>query len=141
MHRACFLDDDEKSRAVELLRRVEELTLQFPSQPLLPYADDGEGADQADGSRPSAVAATEVSPGMSYSINTTLLTISDLSISHPNDIGAMAMRCVESHQQGFDAKILSAFTFATRQERPSYLNVYKRGLAEIEALLKGNQII
>ena len=45
------------------------------------FLDDGEGADQADGSRPSAVAATAVSPGMSYSINTTLLAISDLSIS------------------------------------------------------------
>lgn len=61
--------------------------------------------------------------------------------AHPNDIGAMAMRCVESHQQGFDAKILSAFTFAPRQERPLYLDVYKRGLAEIEALLKAHQII
>ena len=60
---------------------MDELTLQFTSQPLLPYADDGEGADQANGSRPSAVAATEVSPGMSYSINATLLTISDPSIS------------------------------------------------------------
>ena len=61
--------------------------------------------------------------------------------AHPNDIGAMAMRCVESHRQNFDAKILGGFTFASQQERPLYLGVYKRGLAEIEALLKSHLII
>lgn len=61
--------------------------------------------------------------------------------AHPNDVGAMAMRCVESHRQDFDAKILGGFTFASRQERPLYLDVYKRGLAEIEALLKSHRII
>lgn len=61
--------------------------------------------------------------------------------SHPNDIGAMAMCCLKSHKPNFSAEISGSFTFATKEDRLSYVNVYKRGLAEVERFLHSQNVI
>lgn len=60
---------------------------------------------------------------------------------HPNDIGAMAMQCVMSRRPDFLGKVLGEFAFASPQDRPMYIGVYKRGLSEIEQLLRQHALI
>lgn len=61
--------------------------------------------------------------------------------AHPNDVGAMALRCVMATRRGFDAKILGNFTFASNLERAEFIGVYKRGLDEVSSLLRAHQVI
>ena len=70
-HQAFFLDDNEKTRAVELLRRVEEFSTHF-NRYYFPVA--GEGRHCSNRSRSSAVAPAEVLPDMSYYISDTMST-------------------------------------------------------------------
>ena len=79
-HQAFFLDDDERMRAVELLRRVEALgvwsRLRGRGGPVA-----GEWRYRANRSRSSAVAPAEVLPGMSYYITDTISISSDPYVS------------------------------------------------------------
>lgn len=60
---------------------------------------------------------------------------------HPNDVGAMAMQCVMSHRPDFLGKVLGEFAFATRLDRPKFIDVYIRGLTEVEQLLRMHSVI
>ena len=83
-HRAFFLDDEEKDRAVALMRRVEEfsgvvvLAYAFMSNHFhifiyVPSAEEiGEGHDRKNRSGQSEIAQTGVQAGMSYYINNTM---------------------------------------------------------------------
>lgn len=61
--------------------------------------------------------------------------------AHPNDVGAMALRCAMATRPGFDAKILGDFAFASRSERSDFIGVYKRGIGEVSSLLRTYRII
>lgn len=60
---------------------------------------------------------------------------------HPNDVGAMAMQCVMSHRPDFLGKVLGEFAFATQLDRPKFIDVYTRGLSEVEQLLRAHSVI
>ena len=45
------------------------------------------------------------------------------------------------NRQDFMAKVIGEFAFANQQERPRYIDVYKRGLLEVMRLLEGHSII
>ena len=51
------------------------------------------------------------------------------------------MQCAMSKRQDFMAKVIGEFAFANQQERPRYIDVYKRGLLEVMRLLEGHSII
>lgn len=60
---------------------------------------------------------------------------------HPNDVGAMAMLCVMSHRPDFFGKVFGEFAFATQLDRQRFIDVYKRGLSEVEQLLRAQSVI
>lgn len=60
---------------------------------------------------------------------------------HPNDVGAMAMQCVRARRPDFLGKVLGEFAFASQDDRPAYIDVYKRGLSEVEQLLQVHSVL
>lgn len=59
----------------------------------------------------------------------------------PKDVGAMAVRCLQSGRQDFDAKIAGNFAFARIDERKNFIDMYKRGLKEVQNLLQIYHVI
>ena len=58
-----------------------------------------------------------------------------------DDVGAMAGACLRSHEPYFDSTIAGNFVFATPAERTGYMEVFKRGLREVEQYLHARSIL
>ena len=58
-----------------------------------------------------------------------------------DDVGAMAGACFRSHEPYFDSTIAGNFVFATPAERTGYMEVFKRGLREVEQYLHARSIL
>ena len=58
-----------------------------------------------------------------------------------DDIGAIAGACILSHRSDFQSSIMGDFYFASGVEKANYLDVYRRGLSELESRLRVAAVI
>lgn len=59
----------------------------------------------------------------------------------PDDVGAIAGACTLSHRPDFLSSIMGDFYFAGGEEKRSYIDVYRRGLSELESQLRATEVI
>ena len=59
----------------------------------------------------------------------------------PDDVGAIAGTCILSHRPDFLSSIMGDFYFASGEEKRSYIDVYRRGLSELESRLRVAAVI
>ena len=77
-------------------------------------------------------------------VDTTFYKYQDTGFRRTNDaddVGAVAGACLRSHESFFDSTIAGDFLFADKAERPMYIDVFKRGLEEIESYLCARGIL